>query len=553
MKKLSLAFVAIFILFIVSKSQPVISFQTITTGLVLPLDVVNAKDGSNRLFVVEKAGTIRIWNGSSLLAEPFLDIRSIVRSTGNEQGLLSLAFHPNYTANGYFYVWYNNLLGHVTLARYSRSGLNAADPASGVILLSLYKPFTNHNGADLNFGPDGYLYFGTGDGGGAGDPANRAQNGDTLLGKMIRIDVNNPNPPYYSIPPTNPYINDPAIRDEIIAIGMRNPWRWSFDRETGDMWIADVGQNLREEVNFRPADSILGLNYGWRCYEGTPVFNDSSCNPQPNYVFPIFEYPHDNATGGRSITGGFVYRGTEFPFLQGYYITSDYVSNRGWLIKSDGSGGWNTTMQATWAARISSYGEGEDGTLYAVSLTTGTLFKLVANNTLPLHVTSFSGRQSGNYHELNWHVQNEEAGDVYILEKRANAAQPFVEVSRETSVGNNATNKYTTKVAAADERTYYRLQIKNIDGRSYYTLIIVLEGDAKPRIKGIIVGNTLQLSLRAKATSLVIFDAAGKKVFQKRINNSAQMEKVSLQNIAKGILTIRVQTQEDIETIRVLY
>lgn len=553
MKKLSLAFVAIFILFIVSKSQPVISFQTITTGLASPVDIANAKDGSNRLFVVEKAGTIRIWNGTSLLADPFLNITPIVRSTGSEQGLLSLAFHPNYAANGYFFVWYTNTLGYVTLARYSRSSLNVADPASGVILMTLYKPFANHNGADLNFGPDGNLYFGTGDGGSAGDPANRAQNGDSLLGKMIRIDVNNPSPPYYSIPPTNPYINDPAIRDEIIALGMRNPWRWSFDRQTGDMWIADVGQNAWEEVNFRPAANILNVNYGWRCYEGTHPYNTTSCTAQPNNVFPIFEYPHNTTTGGFSITGGFVYRGAEFPFFQGYYIASDYVSNHGWLIKSNGSGGWNTTMQTTWATAISSYGEGEDGTLYAVSLSSGTLYKLIANNPLPLHITSFAGKQSGNFHELNWQVQNEEAGDLYILEKRTNTNQPFIEVSRETSIGKNATNKYTAKVAAVNGRTYYRLQIKNIDGTTYYSSIIVLESDTKSRIKATIAGNTLQLSLPEKATSLSIFDAAGKMVFQKQIANSAQTEKVSLQNIAKGVLTIRVQTQDELETIRVVY
>ncbi len=553
MKKLTLVVVAIFIFSLVSTSQPVISFQTITTGLSLPVDVANAKDGSNRLFVVEKAGTIRIWNGTSLLAQPFLDLTPIVRSTGSEQGLLSVAFHPNYTVNGYFFVWYNNLLGNVTLARYQRSSLNVANPASGVILMSLNKPFTNHNGADLNFGPDGYLYFGTGDGGSAGDPANRAQNGDSLLGKMIRIDVNNPNPPYYSIPPTNPYINDPAIRDEIIAIGMRNPWRWSFDRLTGDMWIADVGQNAWEEVNFRPADSILNLNYGWRCYEGTHPYNTTSCTAQPNYVFPIFEYFHNTTTGGFSITGGFVYRGTEFPSLQGYYITSDYVSNHGWLIKPDGTGGWTITMQTTWATGISSYGEGEDGTLYAVALSSGTLYKLIANNSLPLHLTSFAGKQSGNYHELNWQVQNEEAGDVYILEKRTNTSQPFVEVSRETSPGNNATNKYTTKAAAANERTYYRLQIKNIDGRVFYSSIIVLENEAKSPIKAIIVGKTLQLSLPVKATSLAIFDGAGRMVFEKQIATSAQTEKVSLQNISKGVLTIRVQTQDHLETIRVVY
>jgi glucose/arabinose dehydrogenase len=552
MKKLTLAFVAIFVS-LISTSQPVISFQTITTGLTLPVDVVNAKDGPNRLFIVQKAGTIRIWNGTSLLTQPFLDITPIVRSTGSEQGLLSLAFHPNYSANGYFFVWYTNTLGYVTLARYQRSSLNVADPASGVVLMSLYKPFANHNGADLNFGADGYLYFGTGDGGSAGDPANRAQNGDSLLGKMIRIDVNNPNPPYYSIPPTNPYINDPAIRDEIIALGMRNPWRWSFDRLTGDMWIADVGQDAWEEVNFRPAANILNVNYGWRCYEGTHPYNTTSCTAQPNNVFPIFEYPHNNTTGGFSITGGFVYRGAEFPFLQGYYIASDYVSNHGWLIKSNGSGGWNTNLQSTWATSISSYGEGEDGSIYAVSLSSGTLFKLTASNALPLHITSFTGKPNGNYHELNWQVQNEEAGDIYILEKRTNAADPFVEVSRQTSPGNNATNNYSTKVAAANERTYYRLQIKSIDGRVSYSSIIVLENDAKSGVKAIIAGSTLQLSLPVKATSLAIFDAAGRMVLQKQITNSAQGENIPLQNIAKGIITIRVQTQNDLETIRVLY
>jgi glucose/arabinose dehydrogenase len=545
---------ALFIIAAISYTQPVISFQIITLGLTQPVDVVSAKDGTGRLFIVEKPGTIRIWNGTSLLPDPFLDITTIVKSTGNEQGLLSLAFHPNYAVNGYFFVWYNNTAGNVTLARYSRSSLNTVDPSTGVILMSLYKPFTNHNGADLNFGADGFLYFGTGDGGSGGDPLNRAQNGDSLLGKMIRIDVDNTNPPYYSIPPTNPFISDQTIRDEIIALGLRNPWRWSFDRQTGDMWIADVGQNALEEVNFRSASSILGANYGWSCFEGTREFK-VSCNAQSainSKVVPIFEYPHNNTTGGMSITGGFVYRGNEFPSLQGYYITSDYVSNRGWLIKSDGSGGWNITMQSLWASGISSYGEGEDGTLYAVSVSSGTLYKLIASSVLPVRLVSFTGVQEGIYSVLKWQVQNEERGDVYILEKRDEFSQQFIEVNRQVSSSGRAINSYSTKMAATNEKSLYRLQIKSIDGRISYSNIISLQGISK-QLKASITGNTLQLTLPSTATSLIIFDAAGKMVLQKKISNTVQTEKISLQNVSKGIITVRVQLRNQVQTLKMLY
>lgn len=336
-------------------SQPLISFETVVSGLTQPVDAEEVNDGSHRLFIVEQTGNIRIWNGSSLNPVSFLDVSSIISTSGSERGLLSLAFHPNYSTNGLFFIYYTNTSGDITVARYSRLNNDAADATSGVVLINIPKRFANHNGGNLVFGQDGYLYFGTGDGGSGGDPDNNAQNPASLLGKMLRIDVNKTTPPFYNIPADNPFAGSAASRQEIIATGLRNPWRWSFDKQTGDMWIADVGQDTWEEVNTVPAADRLNRNYGWSCFEATHVFK-SSCAAQPNNVVPIFEYPHNSSTGGYSITGGYVYRGAEFPLLQGYYVFTDYVSGNLWLTQSDGNGGYTTSMQKG-ISTISSFGE----------------------------------------------------------------------------------------------------------------------------------------------------------------------------------------------------
>ncbi len=335
MKKILLTLTCIFSVIQGFNQAPILSYApVINSGLSLPVEVVNAGDGSNRLFIVEQNGLIKIYNGTSLLPTPFLSLTTLTAASG-ERGLLSMAFHPNYAVNGYFFVYYTNAAGDITIARYQVSAGNAnqANAASGVVLMNIPKPFANHNGGRLAFGPDGYLYFGTGDGGSGGDPNNFAQNGNSLLGKMIRIDVNNfATPPYYTIPADNPYTTNPGVLDEIWAIGLRNPWRWSFDRLTGDMWIGDVGQSAREEINYRAAGTTGGINYGWRCYEGTLPYNTTGCAAQSTYVSPIFDYPRNNLTGGFSVTGGYVYRGSEFASLNGYYICADYVSGNTWLI-----------------------------------------------------------------------------------------------------------------------------------------------------------------------------------------------------------------------------
>jgi glucose/arabinose dehydrogenase len=357
-------------------AQPSITLRNVASGFRQPVGVVNAGDA--RLFVVEKSGVIRIIDANGQVAPTaFLNIEGRVNSSAGERGLLGLAFHPDYAANGYFYVNYTGLDGHTRIARFSvRPGNpNSADPASEKILLQIAQPFNNHNAGDMAFGPDGYLYFGMGDGGSGGDPGNRSQNGQTLLGKMIRIDVDMGDP--YGIPEDNPFVKDERILDEIWAFGLRNPWRISFDRATGDLWIADVGQNAWEEVNRQPANSKGGENYGWRCYEGFAPFNTSGCRPASEYTPPVFVYPHVGSGCSGSVTGGYVYRGEEYPNLRGQYLYGDYCTGKIWALSLDGKGGWtNREMLSFSPFEIAAFGEGHDGELYLATLRAGVIYRI---------------------------------------------------------------------------------------------------------------------------------------------------------------------------------
>ncbi|MCB0654256.1 MAG: PQQ-dependent sugar dehydrogenase [Saprospiraceae bacterium] len=358
--------------------QPEISIETIATGFDSPVDIVNA--GDERLFIVEQDGVIKIIDGDQqVLATPFLDIDPAVGSNGNEQGLLGLAFHPNYAANGYFYVYYTQNNGNTRVSRFSVDGSNPniADPNSEFILLEATQPFSNHNGGSLKFGPDGYLYIGLGDGGSGGDPNGNGQNRLTFLGKILRIDINSGNP--YSIPDTNPFAFEDSTLDEIWALGVRNPWRFTFDRVTGDMWIADVGQNNWEEIDFQPAGSPGGQNYGWRCYEGLVPYNNNpdQCPDVSQITMPIHVYSNDFTTGC-SVTGGFVYRGEAFPELYGHYLFTDFCSGRIWSITPDGAGGWNDVeLLNSTNNEFSSFGEDVAGELYLAGRTSGKIYSIV--------------------------------------------------------------------------------------------------------------------------------------------------------------------------------
>ena len=339
-------------------TDPLVTLQRIAGSLESPVSITHA--GDSRLFITLQKGQVVIWDGTRILPTPFLDIRTIVLS-GGERGLLSIAFHPHYAENGFFFVNYTNMSGgHTVIARYQVSAdPNRADPASAQQLLLIEQPFSNHNGGQLQFGPDGYLYIGMGDGGSGGDPGNRAQSLSTLLGKMLRIDVNG-NP--YSVPPSNPFANNTAARPEIWSTGLRNPWRFSFDRATGDLWIADVGQGEWEEVDIQPATSIGGENYGWRLMEGTHCYNPSTnCNPG-NLVLPVLEYDH--SSGACSVTGGYVYRGASSPRLQGMYIYGDYCNGKIWGVSRTGSDPAVIRELLDTSMLISSFGEDVNGELY---------------------------------------------------------------------------------------------------------------------------------------------------------------------------------------------
>jgi glucose/arabinose dehydrogenase len=362
-------------------AQPSIDLVEIASGLDEPVDISHA--GDERLFIVEKDGRIRIIDGSgNVLATPFLDITDRVLAGFSERGLLGLAFHPDYASNGYFYVNYTAINGNgdTRISRFERDpgNPNLADPNSEVVVLQIDQPFNNHNGGELIFGPDGYLYIGMGDGGLANDPQNNSQTPTTLLGKMLRIDVDNQDPGLnYAIPPDNPWA-DPAdgVRDEIWAFGLRNPWRFSFDRLTGDMWIGDVGQGEWEEIDFQPAGSAGGENYGWRCYEGNHPAVTSGCGPMSDYDAPVFEYSH-SATGGCSITGGFVYRGCDFPNLWGHYLYVDYCTGQFWALAPDGMGGWqNFTLSNLANLNYVTFGEDFEGELYVAALGQGRIYRI---------------------------------------------------------------------------------------------------------------------------------------------------------------------------------
>ncbi len=355
-----------------------IAAQLVASGFSQPVGLYAVPGDLNRLFIVEQNGRIKIIENGSTLPTPFLNIASKI-STGGERGLLGLAFHPDYGNNGYFYVNYTNTSGNTVIERYSVSGdPNIADSSSNLILKTINQDFGNHNGGQLAFGPDGMLYVGMGDGGSGGDPLDRSQNPQSLLGKMLRLDVENP-PSYVAV--DNPFVDDNTTRDEIWALGVRNPWRFSFDRLTGDMYIGDVGQNAHEEIDFEPANSGGGLNYGWRCYEGDFPYNTSGCGPAGDYVFPIVDVPH--SSGVCSITGGFVYRGCELPGLSGTYFYADWCAD--WIRSFRYVDGQVTDQQDRTAqlgqytgtiTSIVSFGEDAAGELYIVSAG-GSIYKIV--------------------------------------------------------------------------------------------------------------------------------------------------------------------------------
>jgi glucose/arabinose dehydrogenase len=329
-------------------------WTVIASGLDRPVDVRSANDGTGRIFIIEKYGAIRIYENGQLLKTPFLDIAERVDDSGNEMGLLGLVFHPDYKQNGFFYVNYTGKGGNTFISRFLATD-NSADPISEKILLTVDQPFKNHNGGALAFGPDGYLYIGLGDGGSANDPLGNGQNLNTLLGKILRIDINHGDP--YAIPADNPFVNADA-KPEIWGFGFRNPWRFSFDRATGDFYIGDVGQDTWEEIDYVPPGQS-GLNFGWNYMEGNHRFTGQNPPATDHLTFPVAEYNHAE---GCSVTGGYVYRGA-MPEWQGIYLYGDYCRGTVWgLMLSNGQ--WQSQVMFETNVTITSFGQDESGEVY---------------------------------------------------------------------------------------------------------------------------------------------------------------------------------------------
>lgn len=531
MKICRIIFPLLLVLFIAQQSQAQlsVSLQEVASGFSNIVKVAHA--GDERLFIVERSGRIKILDADkNTLATPFLDIDGRVVATGgqSEQGLLGLAFHPNYADNGFFFLHYTNNSGNSEIARFkvSDNDPNVADAASETAVMTISQPFGNHNGGEIAFGPDGHLYIGMGDGGSGNDPGNRAQNPQSLHGKMLRINVDQLP---YTIPNDNPFINNTDFLPEIWSWGLRNPWRFSFDTETGDLWIADVGQWDREEIDFQPATSTGGENYGWRCREGeilNPNVNTAGCLPPADYVEPIWNYDHP-AYGPCSITGGYVYRGCTYPDLYGYYIYADYCSGDIWGLLRDAQGEVTNELFLTVpTGGWSTFGEGVDGEVYVAGLNNGRLYQLTTANAVGA-------------------VTINEDLEVLSLENTYDTYQWYLDgmpIAGATEATYTATESglYSVEVAFANiSCTYTSAELMviltntaNIDGLIDFRL------QPNPFQESI----TLELTLEAaKPFELKVYSLDGKVVYEKPLGTAKQwVEKINLSELKSGVYLLQV-------------
>jgi glucose/arabinose dehydrogenase len=385
------AFIIVFcVLSKITMAQPTVALTEVKSGLTIPLQVTHAGDGTNRIFVLQKGGSILTFDKNFNFLDTFLVVTGL--GTANEQGLLSMAFHPNYRTNGYFYIRATQATTNAILInRYTVSSTNAnkANPSSMLSIFNIPHANTNHNGGEMHFGKDGYLYISNGDAGGSGDPNNDGQSNTSLLAKMLRIDVDNPSGGNnYGIPSTNPITNSP-----IFCKGLRNPFRWSFDRFNGDLYLGDVGQNNQEELDYLPANEISNANFGWDCMEGNIPYTPGGCPAPTNYKAPVFWYTI-NGTNGRSIIGGVIYRGYQYPDLKGWYFTIDYYNAI--LRKFDrrvSTNAWTPVTQTLAFNNITDFGESEDGEVY-IPTAAGRVYKLTHSNAKTMHTFTGSGNWS---------------------------------------------------------------------------------------------------------------------------------------------------------------
>ena len=420
---------------------PALKAEDFMEGFTLPLGIENC--GDERLFIVEQGGKIWITlPDGSKLPNAFLDISDRVYTEGGEQGLLGLAFDPDYSVNGYLYVNYTSQTkGNTSISRFTVNAVNPnrVNKNTELVLLKVKQPFENHNGGQLRFGPDGYLYIGLGDGGDAGDPYQMAQNPGELLGKLLRIDVHSGE--LYGIPDSNPFKYVAGYKPEIYAIGLRNPWRFSFDRLTGDLWLADVGQNKYEEINFQAGLTEGGQNYGWDCKEGKHKFEPGNCSPLATLTNPIIEYSH--AGDDCTVVGGFVYRGTIYPNMFGKYFYNDYCSGRFSTIYNDGGTWVDVPLLMEEPFEYVTFGEDMHGELYVADIAGGEIYKLIDTSggkwgaTLSeIDLTLFPNPSTGQF-QVKWIANATEKCTIEIMNTYGQ------NIYSETAVANVGMNTWT--------------------------------------------------------------------------------------------------------------
>ena len=522
-----------------SLAQPVLVLTpVITSGLTEPTQFVNAADGSNRVFIVQKGGSIRVYDASFNFLANFLTVTGI--TSNGERGLLSMVFHPDYAINGFFFVYYTNGNGDLEVARYHvSSDPNMADAASKQVVITIPHPNnSNHNGGELHFGTDGFLYLSTGDGGGSGDQPNNAQNQSVLLGKLLRLNVNtSATAPFYTIPAGNPFNN------EIYDLGLRNPFRWSFDWATNDIWIGDVGQNSFEEINFKPGSGAPGANFGWRCYEANTAYNTAGCLAASNYVFPVYNYPTQNPSA--AVTGGVVYRGTAFPALQGYYVAADFYSGTFYLVLQNG-GSFTTTTQVVPNTGIVDFGETENGEAYVVSLTGGAVYRLEAASGGPLPVTlrAFSGAVAGGAVKLDWNTSTEINLKQFQIQYslNANSFTPAGAVAANNAI--NGASYSFTHILNNTGPVFYRLKMMEEDGSFSYSntiKVIITDGNSKLVSPTVITDGYLRINLSNKAyASLELINSNGVRVFNRTIDGQTGRLEIATGTLAPGVYMVRL-------------
>jgi glucose/arabinose dehydrogenase len=527
-------------------AQPDIQMRLkISENLNVPMQLVNAGDGSGRIFIAEKAGVVKVFDANFQFLGIYLDIQDRVLSSEDEAGLLSIAFHPDFKNNGCFFVYYSDKaapVGHVVVARYKTSTPSSnimVDPTP-VQVLVIDHPARNHYGGDMHFGQDENLYLSVGDGGGSNDPNNNAQNTSSLLGKLLRITVATSGASTYTIPADNPFSN------EVFAYGLRNPFRWCFDKLNGNIWIGDVGQGSREEINFREAAQIKGSNFAWRCYEGdiaNPEFAGSAeCDVYGN-LQPKYSY---GRSLGISVMGGIVYRGQKYPDMYGYYIGADHYSGLFHVIAPDTPNGTIETTSLAPLARITDFGETENGDIFAVVSAQNSVYNFFdANEPLPVNLVRFSGVRGAEGVTLSWQTSAEK--DFYGFE-----VEYGLSPNRLVGIGaviaqhslNGSLYRFTDPWAATDN-VYYRLKMNDRDGTFAYSRIINVPAVAKEVTfvhPSIVSTGNLSMDLDSSYNTFELINLGGATMIKSEISGKSGKIDIPVHSIGIGLYIVRLSS-----------